>query len=53
MLEPQQSPGAPGHSGSEMRSEVSADPLPAWELIEAGRYQPRRIRGSLLGRALG
>ena len=25
----------------------------AWEMIEAGRYQPRRIRGSLLGRELG
>jgi hypothetical protein len=26
---------------------------PAWELVEAGRYRPRRIRGSLLGRELG
>ena len=26
---------------------------PAWELIEAGRYMPRRIRGSYLGRELG
>jgi len=26
---------------------------PAWELIETGRYRPRRIRGSLLGRELG
>ena len=25
----------------------------AWEMIEAGRYMPRRIRGSLLGRELG
>jgi hypothetical protein len=25
----------------------------AWEMIEPGRYQPRRIRGSLLGRELG
>ena len=25
----------------------------AWEMIETGRYQPRRIRGSLLGRELG
>jgi hypothetical protein len=25
----------------------------AWEMIEIGRYQPRRIRGSLLGRELG
>ncbi|HUE75137.1 MAG TPA: hypothetical protein VMP01_29990 [Pirellulaceae bacterium] len=26
---------------------------PAWEEVAAGRYQPRRIRGSYLGRALG
>jgi hypothetical protein len=26
---------------------------PAWELIEPGRYMPRRIRGSCLGRELG
>ncbi len=25
----------------------------AWELIEKGRYRPRRIRGSLIGRELG
>jgi hypothetical protein len=25
----------------------------AWEMIEPGRYQPRRIRGSLRGRELG
>ncbi len=26
---------------------------PAWEEVATGRYQPRRIRGSYLGRALG
>jgi hypothetical protein len=26
---------------------------PAWEMIENGRYRPRRIRGSFLGRELG
>lgn len=26
---------------------------PAWEEIEAGRFQPRRIRGSYPGRTLG
>jgi hypothetical protein len=27
--------------------------VPAWEQIEAGRYMPRRIRGSCRGRTLG
>jgi len=26
---------------------------PAWERLEAGRYMPRRIRGSYRGRELG
>jgi hypothetical protein len=26
---------------------------PPWEMIEAGRYMPRRIRGSFPGRELG
>jgi hypothetical protein len=26
---------------------------PAWEMIESGRYMPRRIRGSYRGRELG
>jgi len=26
---------------------------PPWELIESGRYMPRRIRGSFRGRELG
>jgi hypothetical protein len=26
---------------------------PAWELIDVGRYRPRRIRGSFRGRELG
>lgn len=29
------------------------DNAPAWEMIEEGRYQPRRVRGSFRGRALG
>jgi len=27
--------------------------LPAWTEIEAGRFMPRRVRGSCRGRALG
>jgi hypothetical protein len=34
-------------------NEVSADAPVAWEQIENGRYMPRRIRGSYLGRELG
>jgi hypothetical protein len=32
---------------------AQADDLAAWEEIEAGRFMPRRIRGSFRGRALG
>jgi hypothetical protein len=27
--------------------------FPAWEEVDAGRYMPRRTRGSCKGRALG
>lgn len=33
--------------------DLPADDVPAWEEIEAGRYMPRRIRGSFRGRTLG
>jgi len=33
-------------------AEVPSEPQP-WEMIEAGRYMPRRIRGSCIGRELG
>lgn len=39
------SPGKAGHH-------VGTGP-PAWEMIEPGRYMPRRIRGSFPGRELG
>jgi len=29
------------------------DDTPPWELIDKGRYMPRRIRGSCRGRELG
>jgi hypothetical protein len=32
---------------------VPARDVAAWEMIENGRYQPRRIKGSCLGRELG
>ena len=33
--------------------EVAANEVKPWEQIEAGRYMPRRIRGSFRGRTLG
>jgi hypothetical protein len=33
--------------------EPAAENVPAWEMIESGRYMPRRIRGSFPGRELG
>ena len=33
--------------------ESGPEEVPAWEQIEAGRYMPRRIRGSCRGRSLG
>ncbi|MCA9128262.1 MAG: hypothetical protein KDB22_14315 [Planctomycetales bacterium] len=29
------------------------NPIEAWEEVEAGRFMPRRVRGSCTGRALG
>ncbi len=31
----------------------AAEKVPAWEMIEEGRYRPRRTRGSFPGRELG
>lgn len=33
--------------------DAGADDVRAWEEIEAGRFMPRRIKGSCKGRALG
>lgn len=45
------------HDAVESTPHFSAEPTPpevkAWEEIEAGRYMPRRTRGSFKGRALG
>jgi hypothetical protein len=38
---------------SALPEEAALGKIPAWELIETGRYRPRRIKGSLLGRELG
>jgi hypothetical protein len=44
------SPVDPGAGSTSPLLEQDAAP---WELIEAGRYRPRRIRGSHRGRELG
>jgi len=49
---------APGQDGGiEGAPHFRDDPAPAevraWEQVEAGRYMPRRIKGSCKGRALG
>ena len=33
--------------------QAAGETFPAWEQIEAGRYMPRRTRGSFPGRELG
>jgi hypothetical protein len=38
--------------GPHFAAGVEPEPL-AWEEIDAGRFMPRRIRGSYRGRALG
>jgi hypothetical protein len=38
---------------SELPGDLESDSIPAWELVDTGRYMPRRIRGSFRGRELG
>ena len=39
--------------GAHFVDEPAATEVSAWEQVDAGRYMPRRIRGSCKGRALG
>ena len=50
MSEAREPEGTAVPHGSE---QVVAEEVQAWELIDTGRYMPRRIRGSYRGRALG
>jgi hypothetical protein len=39
--------------GPHFALEAEQTEFPAWEEVEAGRFMPRRVRGSCQGRALG
>ena len=45
--------GPDGTSDLQPDDTGALDDVPAWEEIAAGRYMPRRIRGSFRGRVLG
>jgi hypothetical protein len=53
MTDEQSRGGAPVEGAPHFVDEPAPGPVPAWEQIEAGRYMPRRIKGSCKGRALG
>ena len=38
---------------AQFTDEPAQDEVKAWEQVDAGRYMPRRIKGSCKGRALG
>lgn len=42
-----------GPDGPHFTVEEAAAETAAWTEIEAGRFMPRRVRGSCVGRALG
>ena len=46
-------PQEPEAAGIPVPFQPGAEHVLAWEEIEAGRYRPRRIRGSFPGRELG
>jgi hypothetical protein len=42
-----------GPDSPQFSAEVDSAEVAAWTEIEAGRFMPRRVRGSFQGRALG
>jgi hypothetical protein len=51
-MEPTKSSTEQLATAPQFSTEIEPEAL-AWEEIEAGRFMPRRIRGSFRGRALG
>ena len=45
--------GAAGSVQNALELDTASGQPRAWAMIEEGRYQPRRIKGSCLGRELG
>ena len=48
-----QARGVEQATAAQFSHEEPAGEVPAWEEIDAGRYMPRRTKGSCKGRALG
>ncbi len=46
-------PGDPQEPERTSPAVPGGDKAQPWELIDVGRYRPRRIRGSCVGRELG
>ena len=53
MADERNSGAAPVPEAPHFVDEPAAGEVRAWEEIEAGRFMPRRIKGSCKGRALG
>ena len=43
----------PEHEGAGDGDAYEAGPVEAWQEVEPGRFMPKRVRGSCVGRALG
>jgi len=53
MSEKANNPKLSGPESPHFSTEADSPELPAWTEVEAGRFMPRRVRGSFPGRALG
>ena len=51
--EPRERAGEVEQTTAQFSAEAGHDEVRAWEEVDAGRFMPRRIKGSCKGRALG